>query len=63
MPFPERSLTETRAVLGLEDVTQNDSVVRNTPVLLEHYVDDPLVLIGNGRILRDLCAGLDRGSR
>jgi hypothetical protein len=31
-------------VLGLDGVPDNDEVVRNTPVLLEHCVDDPLVI-------------------
>jgi predicted esterase len=53
MPFPARSLVGTRDVLGLEGVPDNDEVVRNTPVLLEHCVDDPLVLVENGRVLRD----------
>ncbi|KAI1080728.1 Phospholipase/Carboxylesterase family protein [Whalleya microplaca] len=56
LPFPGRSLAETRRVLGLEGVPHGDEVVRNTPVLLEHCVDDPLVLVANGRVLRDtLC--------
>lgn len=57
MPFPGRTLAETRAVLGLEDVPVDDEVVRRTPVLLEHCVDDPLVLVQNGRVLRDTLRG------
>lgn len=57
MPFPGRSLTETRKVLGLEGIPDTDEVLRNTPVLLEHCVDDPLVLVGNGRGLRDTMRG------
>ena len=57
MPFPARSLAETRNVLGLEGVPDSDEVLRNTPVLLEHCIDDPLVLVGNGRILRDTLRG------
>jgi len=53
MPFPGRSLAETRKVLDLEGVPDTDEILRNTPVLLEHCVDDPLVLVGNGRNLRD----------
>jgi len=56
MPFPGRTLKETRDVLGLE-VKEGDEVLRNTPVLLEHCVDDPLVLVGNGRVLRDTLRG------
>jgi predicted esterase len=57
MPFPGRTLAETRNVLGLENVPDNDEVLRNTPMLLEHCVDDPVVLIGNGRVLRDSLRG------
>jgi predicted esterase len=53
LPFPGRSLADTRAVLGLEDVPSDNEVLRGTPVLLEHCVDDPLVLIDWGRTLRD----------
>jgi predicted esterase len=57
MPFPGRSLAETRKVLGLEHTADTDEVLHNTPVLLEHCVDDPLVLVGNGRDLRDTLRG------
>ncbi|TVY13909.1 Cutinase transcription factor 1 beta, partial [Lachnellula arida] len=57
MPFPGRSLVETRKVLALEGVTEDDEVLRNTPVLLEHCADDPLVLVENGRVLRDTLRG------
>lgn len=58
MPFPGRSLAQTRAILDLaRDVPTDDAVIRNTPVLLEHCVDDPLVLVANGRILRDTLVG------
>ena len=53
MPFPGRSIAETRNVLDLRGVPDTDEILRNTPVLLEHCVDDPLVLVGNGRNLRD----------
>ncbi|KAI5854496.1 Phospholipase/Carboxylesterase family protein [Durotheca rogersii] len=53
MPFPGRTLTETRSVLGLEATPDNDEVIRNTPVLLEHCSDDLLVLVEGGRNLRD----------
>ncbi|KAH6717566.1 Phospholipase/Carboxylesterase family protein [Leptodontidium sp. MPI-SDFR-AT-0119] len=57
MPFPGRSLTETRRVLALDGVPDTDEVIRNTPMLLGHCVDDPLVLVGNGRDLRDTLRG------
>ncbi|KAK9440173.1 carboxylesterase [Metarhizium brunneum] len=57
MPFPGRTLRKTRAVLSLEDAPEDDEVIRRTPVLLEHCVDDPLVLVENGRVLRDTLRG------
>lgn len=53
LPFPGRSLTETRRVLDLPDVPDHDDVLRNTPILLEHCIDDPLVKIDQGHNLRD----------
>ena len=46
-----------RGVLGLEGVPAHDSVLRNTPMLLEHCVDDPLVLVENGQGLLDTLRG------
>ncbi|KXJ87230.1 Alpha/Beta hydrolase protein [Microdochium bolleyi] len=50
-PFAGRpSLEEMRAVLWGPVVSGNDdAILRNTPVLLEHCIDDPLVLVENGR--------------
>ncbi|KAI0424605.1 phospholipase/carboxylesterase family protein [Xylaria sp. FL1042] len=56
-PFVGRSLRQMREVLNLENVSDHDEVLRKTPVLLEHCVDDPLVLIQHGRGLRDTLAG------
>ncbi|KUL89287.1 hypothetical protein ZTR_03624 [Talaromyces verruculosus] len=56
-PFAGRTLSEMRSVLGLEGVPEHDNVLRNTPMLLEHCVDDPLVLVENGRGLRDILRG------
>ncbi|KAI0449739.1 phospholipase/carboxylesterase family protein [Xylaria acuta] len=56
-PFAGRSLKQMREVLGLEDVPEHDEVLRKTPILLEHCVDDSLVLIQNGRGLRDTLCG------
>lgn len=53
MPFPGRDLAGTRKVLGLEDVPDDDEVIRKTPILLEHGDSDEVVLIQNGRVLRD----------
>lgn len=50
-PFAGRSsLADMRAALGLKDgVPGHDEVVRRTPILLEHCVDDELITIENGR--------------
>ncbi|OAA79786.1 Phospholipase/carboxylesterase [Akanthomyces lecanii RCEF 1005] len=53
-PFAGRSLAGMRAVLGLSGVPAHNKVLANTPILLEHCVDDPLVLVQNGRGLRDV---------
>ncbi|KAJ9139395.1 hypothetical protein NKR23_g7963 [Pleurostoma richardsiae] len=42
-PFSGRSLTEMRKTLGLGDAPSHDNVIRKTPMLLEHCVDDPVV--------------------
>jgi len=52
MPFPNRALAETRAVLGLGTAV-GDEVVKNTPVLGQHCVDDPLVRIEYGRQFKE----------
>jgi len=57
MPFPGRSLADTKRVLGLEGSQYTDEILRNTPVLLEHCADDPLVLVGKGQDLRDTLRG------
>ncbi|XXG99276.1 hypothetical protein Hte_005613 [Hypoxylon texense] len=54
-PFAGRDLAGMRAVLGLDDVPDHGRAVQNTPVLLEHCANDPLVLVQNGR---GLCATL-----
>ncbi|OAA66887.1 Phospholipase/carboxylesterase [Niveomyces insectorum RCEF 264] len=57
-PFAGRTpLAEMRRVLQLAGVPAHDHVLRNTPMLLEHCVDDPLVLVQNGRRLRDTLRG------
>lgn len=52
-PFSGRTLAEMRQVLRLREVPDHADVLRHTPVLLEHCVDDPLVLVQLGRSLRD----------
>ncbi|KAK1772407.1 alpha/beta-hydrolase [Phialemonium atrogriseum] len=56
-PFAGRTLAEMRNVLGLEGVPGHDDVLRNTPMLLEHCIDDPLVLVQSGRGLREILRG------
>ncbi|OIW30178.1 Phospholipase/carboxylesterase [Coniochaeta ligniaria NRRL 30616] len=56
-PFAGRELGQMRDVLGLEGVPDHDNVLRKTPMLLEHCADDPLVLVQNGRGLRDTLRG------
>ncbi|SPQ20251.1 aba2879b-298d-4861-b75f-840128efefd2 [Thermothielavioides terrestris] len=56
-PFAGRTLQGMRQVLGLQGALEGDGVLRRTPVLLEHCVDDPLVLVEKGRGLRDTLRG------
>jgi predicted esterase len=57
MPFPGRTLLETRQVLDWDGAVESNDLLRNTPVLLEHCVDDPTVLVESGRGLRDTLQG------
>ncbi|KAH8908521.1 Phospholipase/carboxylesterase, partial [Coniochaeta sp. PMI_546] len=52
-PLAGRSLRQMREALQLQGVPSHDTVLRKTPMLLEHCADDPLVLVQNGRGLRD----------
>jgi predicted esterase len=52
-PYVGRSLEELRTILDLPDVPDNADVLRNTPMLLEHCIDDNLVPISTGHALRD----------
>ena len=56
-PFPGRTLAETREIVGLENVPGDNWLVRNTPVLIEHCSDDPLVEVETGRQVRDTLRG------
>ncbi|KAJ4421920.1 hypothetical protein N0V82_003417 [Gnomoniopsis sp. IMI 355080] len=54
LPFPDRNLQDTRKILGLPGAEhEGDEVVVNTPVLLEHCIDDQTVLVASGKQLRD----------
>ena len=57
MPFPGRTLSETRKVLTLDHVPAHATVLEKTPMMLEHCANDPLVLVENGRALRDTLRG------
>ncbi|KAM0430903.1 hypothetical protein ACHAPT_005537 [Fusarium lateritium] len=57
MPFPGRSLAATREILKLEGSPNDAGVLEETPILLEHCVNDPVVLIDNGRALRETLRG------
>ena len=57
LPFVGRSLVDMRKTLGLDGVPGGDDVVRSTPILLEHCIDDPLVRVQWGRDLRDALRG------
>ncbi|KAK4177152.1 putative acyl-protein thioesterase 1 [Triangularia setosa] len=54
----KKTLEEMRAVLGLPGTPQGNEVLKKTPVLLEHCIDDPLVKIKSGRTLRRVLVGL-----
>lgn len=71
MPFPERSLAETRKVLALDGIDGNSSgsgsgsdndILRNTPIMLEHCADDPTVLVESGKQLRQTLEGFGASS-
>lgn len=57
LPFVGRSLADLRKTLSLDGIPDGDHVLRNTPILLEHCVDDPLVKVQWGRDLRDALLG------
>ncbi|KAK4671926.1 hypothetical protein QC764_609950 [Podospora pseudoanserina] len=50
----KKTLEQMRAVLGLPGTPQGNEVLRKTPILLEHCIDDPLVRIESGRNLREV---------
>ncbi|KKY32733.1 putative phospholipase carboxylesterase family protein [Diaporthe ampelina] len=56
MPFPGLSLRDTRQILDLEG-TPSDELLLNTPVLLEHCMDDPTVMFEGGKQLRQQLEG------
>jgi predicted esterase len=48
---------DERDILELDGVPDHDEVLRKTPMMLEHCVDDPLVGMQQGRGLRDTLLG------
>ncbi|KAG6014356.1 hypothetical protein E4U43_006624 [Claviceps pusilla] len=48
-PFAGKSLEEMRALLGVQSCPAHNDVLRNTPMMLQHCVNDPLVKIELGR--------------
>jgi predicted esterase len=48
-PFAGRTLDEMRMTLQVDSSPTHSDVLKNTPMLLEHCVDDPLVLVDWGR--------------
>lgn len=53
LPFPGRSLRETRQAVDAENEGKGNQVIRGTPVLLEHSRGDLVIKIEDGRTLRD----------
>lgn len=69
LPFPGLSLAGTRSKLGLDGIRNSDEkhqaasngvddeVLRNTPVMLQHCANDPMVKFESGKQLRDSLRG------
>src|SRR5688572_22217971 len=53
LPFAGRSLVETRLMLDPANTSGRNEILRNTPILLEHSINDPLAKVEDGRVLRD----------
>lgn len=53
-PFAGRSLAQMRSTLALRETPEHTRVLETTPMLMEHCVDDPLVLVEDGRRLRQI---------
>jgi len=56
MPLLGRNLADTRAMLGLANVPNHDQALRQTPVMLQHCADDPLIPVAHGHALRETLA-------
>ncbi|KAI0023317.1 phospholipase/carboxylesterase family protein [Xylariomycetidae sp. FL0641] len=54
MALAAESAQQSRNLLGLEGVTTDDDLLRNTPVFLSHSADDNIVPVEQGRRLRDV---------
>ncbi|KAF5010594.1 hypothetical protein FDECE_3260 [Fusarium decemcellulare] len=53
LPFDGRNLRELRSILNLPNAPRDTAVVRHTPTLIEHCVDDPIVQVSKGIQLYD----------
>lgn len=53
LPFAGQSLVQMRELHKSGNAPGHNDVLRYTPVLLEHCIDDPLVRIRDGKVLRD----------
>ncbi|EWZ84954.1 hypothetical protein BFJ70_g511 [Fusarium oxysporum] len=56
-PFAGRALDEMRKTLQVGSSPTHSDVIKNTPMLLEHCVDDPLVLVDWGRRQYEILKG------
>ncbi|RGP81301.1 hypothetical protein FLONG3_445 [Fusarium longipes] len=57
-PFAGRTLDQMRNTLRIPSSPTHNDVLKNTPMLLEHCVDDPLVLVEWGRTQREILRGM-----
>jgi predicted esterase len=56
--FNGTSLDETRRLVGLDELPEDDEFLDNTPVLLQHYRDDATVNIASGQLVDNSLVGL-----
>ncbi|OAQ73177.1 phospholipase/carboxylesterase [Pochonia chlamydosporia 170] len=56
-PFAGQTLEQIRKTVQVDSSPVGNDVLRNTPMLLEHCVDDPLVLVELGRKQREILRG------
>lgn len=56
-PFASQTLDEIRMTLQVPSSPTHSDVIKNTPMLLEHCLDDPLVLVDWGRKQYEILKG------